>query len=121
MLRQRVWETMLDEILDGDSEQADRILDQAELMVRPLDSKHPVFTLESNIMSSTSFVCCYSNDDRHRRRALDIPRSARIREGVWDSFKLASMLETSFPELKLHATTSSTRTFSVEADSSNTC
>lgn len=106
VLRQRVWETMLDEVPHGDSMQADRILDQAELAVRSFSSEHPIFTLESNIMSSTSFVCCYSTDDRHRRRALDILRSARMREGVWDSFKLASMLESAFPELKLHATTS---------------
>ncbi|KAG6358137.1 hypothetical protein INS49_014021 [Diaporthe citri] len=108
VLRQRVWETMLDEVPDGDSTQADIVLDQAELVVRSFASEHPIFTLESNIMSSTSFVCCYSTDDKHRRRALDILRSARMRQGVWDSFKLASMLEPSFPELKLHATSSTT-------------
>lgn len=86
--------------------QADRIPDQVEPAVRSFSSEHPIFTLESNIMSSTSFLCCYSTDDRHRRRALDILRSARMREGVWVSFKLASMLESAFPELKLHATTS---------------
>lgn len=103
VLRQRVLETMLEEIPDGDPKQAESILDQAELAVRSFSSKHPIFTLESNIMSSTSFVCCYSTDERHRRRAVDILRSARMREGVWDSFKLASMLETSFPELELNA------------------
>lgn len=103
VLRQRVLETMLQEIPDGDPKQADSILDQAELAVRSFSSKHAIFTLGSNIMSSTSFVCCYSTDVRHRRRALDILRSARMREGVWDSFKLASMLEASFPELKLDA------------------
>lgn len=80
--------------------QADRILDQVELAVGSFSSKHPIFTLESNIMSSTSCVWCYSTDDRHRRRALDILRSARMHEEAWDSFKLASMLESAFPHMR---------------------
>ncbi|KAH8892239.1 hypothetical protein GQ53DRAFT_864104 [Thozetella sp. PMI_491] len=100
-LRKRVWETMLEETPDGDPKQADSILDQAELVVQSFSSKHPIFTLESNVMSSTSFICAYSNEERHRRRALDILRSARMREGVWDSGWLADQIEAHFPELKL--------------------
>ncbi|KAH6653133.1 hypothetical protein BKA67DRAFT_310092 [Truncatella angustata] len=105
-LRQRVWETMLEEVPDGDPMLADSILDQAELLIQTFSSNHPIFTLESNIMSSTSFVCCYSDEVRHRRRALKILRSARIREGVWDSMELANLIEAGFPELKLGDTVS---------------
>lgn len=108
VLQLHVWETMLDEVPDGDSTQTDGILDQAQLVVRSFTSGHPIFTLESNIMSSASLVCCYRIGDRHRRRALDILRSARMREGVWDGFKLANMLESSFSELRLHVTASTT-------------
>lgn len=103
VLWQRVLETMLQEIPDGNPKQADSILYQAELAVRSFSSKHPIFTPEGNIHHVINVVCCYSTDVRHRRGALGILRSARLREGVWDSFKLASMLEASFPELKLDA------------------
>ncbi|KAK2770370.1 hypothetical protein CKAH01_14779 [Colletotrichum kahawae] len=48
-LRRRVWETSLEEIPSGSPEQAERILDQAELVLRLFSSKHPIFTLESHI------------------------------------------------------------------------
>ncbi|KAL1851667.1 hypothetical protein Daus18300_012476 [Diaporthe australafricana] len=105
-LRRRVWETGLDEVPAGDPKQADSVLDQAELVVRSFSSKHPMFTLESNVMPSVSFICFYSSEERHRRRALDILRSARMREGVWDSDHLARNIETQFPELKLRGTVS---------------
>ncbi|KAI8233197.1 hypothetical protein K4K53_004904 [Colletotrichum sp. SAR 10_77] len=95
-LRRRVWETNLDEIPSGSPEQADRILDQAELVLRLFSSKHPIFTLESHISPSVSFICFYSDEERHRRRALDILRSARMREAVWDSTNLVRIIEPQF-------------------------
>lgn len=98
-LRRRVWETMLDEV--PNAAQAERILDQAEVVLRSFHSKHPMFTLESNVLPSVSFICFYSDDERHRRRALDILRSAHMREGVWDSRSMVGIIEPQFPELKL--------------------
>ncbi|EQB59413.1 hypothetical protein CGLO_00185 [Colletotrichum gloeosporioides Cg-14] len=95
-LRRRVWETNLDEIPSGSPEQAGRILDQAEFVLRLFSSKHPIFTLESHISPSVSFICFYSNEERHRRRALDILRSARMREAVWDSTNLVRIIEPQF-------------------------
>lgn len=100
-LRQRVWETMLEETPQGDPALADSILEHAEQLVQSFSTKHPIFTLESSILSSTSFVCCYSNEERHHRRALKILRSARMCEGVWHSDKLANLIEAGFPKLQL--------------------
>ncbi|WYZ42289.1 hypothetical protein EsH8_V_001184 [Colletotrichum jinshuiense] len=91
-LRRRVWETLLEEVPSGSPEQADRILDQAELVLRSF-SKHPTFTLGSDISPSVSFICFYSNDKRHRIRALDILRSVHIREAVWDSSSIVKRIE----------------------------
>lgn len=102
-LRRRVWETMLDEVPNGDPEHAERILHQAEIVDQSFSSTHPIFTLESSISPSVSFICFYSNDKRHRRRALDILRSAHMREGVWDSSSLVSTIEPQFTELELRS------------------
>lgn len=102
-LRRRVFETMLEEVPDGDPKQADRILHQAEIVLQSF-SKHPIFTLESSVSPSVSFLCFYSNDKRHVRRALRILRSARMREGVWDSSSLAATIEPQFPDLDLRST-----------------
>lgn len=96
-LRRRVWETMLDEHPSG--EQAGRILDQAEVVLRSFRSRHRLFTLESNVLPSVSFICFYSDDEGHRRRALDVLRSAHMREGVWDSSSMVSTIAPQFPEL----------------------
>lgn len=100
ILRQRLWETLLDEVPSGDPDLADGILDQAELLVHSFSSERPVFTLESSIMSATSSICFYSNEKRHRTRAWKILRSARMREGVWDSNELARNIEIQFPDIE---------------------
>lgn len=100
ILRQRLWETSLDEVPSGDPDLADSILDQAELLVHSFSSDRPIFTLESSIMSATSFVCFYSDEKRHRIRAWKILRSARMCEGVWDSNELARNIEIQFPDIE---------------------
>lgn len=119
VLRQRLWETSLDEVQSGDPDLADSILDQAELLVHSLSLDRPIFTLESSIMSATSFVCFYSDEKRHRIRAWKILRSARMREGVWDSNDLARNIEIQFPDIEaelhnLGSTTASPHTLNVD-------
>lgn len=102
-LRRRVYETMLEEVPDGDPKHAERILHQAELVLQSFPSRHRIFTLENNVSTSVSFICFHSKDERHIRRALENLRSAHMREGVWDSSNLASTIEPQFPELGLYS------------------
>lgn len=53
-LRRRVYETMLEEVPDGDPKHAERILHQGELVLQSFPSKHRIFTHENNVSTSVS-------------------------------------------------------------------
>lgn len=103
ILRQRVWETMLDEIPDGDPLLADSILDCAEELIHHLSSKNRTFQIES-VLSSVSFAWCFSGQERHYSRALRILRSVYVCEGVWESGKLADMMEAGYVQSETFST-----------------
>ncbi|CAH0033786.1 unnamed protein product [Clonostachys rhizophaga] len=104
ILRQRVWETMLDETPGGDPLLADSILDCAGELIHHLSSKNRTFQIESRVLSSASFAWCYSGQERHYRRALNILRSAHVCEGVWESGKLADMMEAGYAQSQAYST-----------------
>ena len=69
------------------------ILDEAESLIKPLASApHPVFTLQADIVPPLSYVCELTTDPAIQNRAINLLRSVKRREGIWDSQEVAEYL-----------------------------
>ena len=69
------------------------ILDEAESLIKPLASApHPIFTLQADIVPPLAYVCELTTDTQIQQRAIDLLRSVKRREGIWDSQEVAEYL-----------------------------
>jgi hypothetical protein len=60
---------------------------------RVLTPGQPSFSLEGDLVSSLSIVVCTCSNDHLRSRALNLLRSLKRREGIWDSKEITEMHE----------------------------
>jgi hypothetical protein len=70
------------------------ILDEAETWINQLASvSHPVFSLQADTVPPLAYICDLNSDPAIQQRAINLLRSVKRREGIWDSQEVAEYLE----------------------------
>ena len=70
------------------------ILDDAETLINQLASvSHPVFSLQADTVPPLVYICDLNSDPAIQQRAINLLRSMKRREGIWDSQEVADYLE----------------------------
>ncbi|KAI5467621.1 hypothetical protein BGZ63DRAFT_371689 [Mariannaea sp. PMI_226] len=96
-MEQAVWAALLEPMTSDDDlrpESCDEILRRAEALVQSdFFESMPVFAFDANLIPAMTLVCTSCNDIGIQRRCVNILRSIRRREGIWDSQEMADILE----------------------------
>ncbi|TPX07456.1 uncharacterized protein E0L32_002074 [Thyridium curvatum] len=97
-IRQAIWLAMLEAGRDWDQnvnlDHYDNALRCADLYLQSLGaSGRATFASEGDFVSSLSHIALFCEDAPTTRRAINMLRSMRRREGVWDSEELAELHE----------------------------
>ncbi|WDK22639.1 C6 zinc finger domain-containing protein [Colletotrichum graminicola] len=73
-----------------------RHVDMAEDIVssREEERSRPKFALAADIVPSLAYVCAFCDNVDLERRIIDVLRSMKRREGMWDSQEMANLYET---------------------------
>jgi hypothetical protein len=71
-----------------------QILDEAEELIKELAAvSHPVFSLQADTVPPLAYICDLNSDPAIQQRAINLLRSVKRREGIWDSQEVAEYLE----------------------------
>ena len=80
-----------------------QILDEAEELVKELAAvSHPVFSLQADTVPPLAYICDLNSDPAIQQRAINLLRSVKRREGIWDSQEVADYLEDYVLAKRLH-------------------
>lgn len=77
------------------------VLDLADTLVQGRRDNHPVFTIQAEVVPALNFICDTTDRQYIQRRAIDLLKGMRRREGMWDSQELAEHLEDSLAARKM--------------------
>ena len=99
-LARKLWLTIIDsglpypQLLDQFNDLFNEVIDEAEVLLKTTHSSTvPVFTLQADIVPHVAYVCELTSDPAIQQRAIDLLRSVKRREGIWDSHEVAEYLQ----------------------------